>query len=201
MWTGSPAKRTSPESAGWMPAMHLISVDLPAPLSPTSAITSPAPTSKSTSVSACTEPKLFEMLFISSSGDGLDGRSAVRDFAGVSGVIVMGRESLRRAGGAPCQAPRPAPRGLAELRVLARADFGLLQEPVRDQQLPVVLRDGDRGQEHRRHLATAVERGLALGVDRLRVQDPVGDGRGRVGLGLDRLVDGHALPAGQDVLD
>ena len=41
---------------GWMPAMHLINVDLPAPLSPTSAITSPSRTSKSTSVSAWTEP-------------------------------------------------------------------------------------------------------------------------------------------------
>ena len=43
-----------------MPAMHLISVDLPAPLSPTSAMTSPLRTSKSTSARACTEPKLFE---------------------------------------------------------------------------------------------------------------------------------------------
>ena len=39
-----PARRrraTSPLSGEWMPATHLISVDLPAPLSPTSAITSP----------------------------------------------------------------------------------------------------------------------------------------------------------------
>src|SRR5207248_229790 len=43
-----------------MPATHLINVDLPAPLSPTSAITSPSRTSKSTSCSACTDPKLFE---------------------------------------------------------------------------------------------------------------------------------------------
>src|SRR5918911_1295541 len=43
-----------------MPLTHLISVDLPAPLSPTSAITSPSRTSKSTPRSACTEPKLFE---------------------------------------------------------------------------------------------------------------------------------------------
>src|SRR6185437_2377197 len=43
-----------------MPAMHLISVDLPAPLSPTSAMTSPFLTSKSTSESACTEPYDFE---------------------------------------------------------------------------------------------------------------------------------------------
>ena len=48
-----PSKRISPESALWMPAIDLISVDLPAPLSPTSAITSPRRTSRSTSVSAC----------------------------------------------------------------------------------------------------------------------------------------------------
>ncbi len=48
--------------------MHLISVDLPAPLSPTSAITSPARTSKSTSVSASTEPKLLRMPRASSIG-------------------------------------------------------------------------------------------------------------------------------------
>ena len=40
--------------------MHLISVDLPAPLSPTSAMTSPAATWKSTSKSAWTAPKLLE---------------------------------------------------------------------------------------------------------------------------------------------
>ena len=36
-----PSKRISPPSIGWIPAMHLISVDLPAPLSPTRAMTSP----------------------------------------------------------------------------------------------------------------------------------------------------------------
>src|SRR5215207_10030314 len=40
--------------------MHLISVDLPAPLSPTSAMTSPLDTWKSTSNSAWTAPNLFE---------------------------------------------------------------------------------------------------------------------------------------------
>src|ERR1700704_4788376 len=43
-----------------MPAMHLVSVDLPAPLSPTRAMTSPAETWKSTSWRACTAPKAFE---------------------------------------------------------------------------------------------------------------------------------------------
>ena len=58
--TGSPSKRTSPWSIGWIPAMHLISVDLPAPLSPTRAMTSPGETWKSTSKRAWTAPKLFE---------------------------------------------------------------------------------------------------------------------------------------------
>ena len=63
-------RRTGPRRcpAQWVPATHLISVDLPAPLSPTSAITSPGRTSKSTSSSACTEPKLFEIPWSSSSG-------------------------------------------------------------------------------------------------------------------------------------
>src|SRR4051812_48100094 len=43
-----------------MPATHLISVDLPAPLSPTRATISPALTLRSTSCSATTAPKCFE---------------------------------------------------------------------------------------------------------------------------------------------
>src|SRR6266516_2984661 len=43
-----------------MPEMILIRVDLPAPLSPTRAVTSPAGAAKSTSLSACTAPnRLF----------------------------------------------------------------------------------------------------------------------------------------------
>ena len=92
-------RRSRPRPTVWMPATHLISVDLPAPLSPTSAITSPARTSKSTSVSACTEPKLFEMPRSSSSG----GRSSVR-VARWRGDVVIGLEGWaggRRAGGPP----------------------------------------------------------------------------------------------------
>src|SRR3954447_23755588 len=55
--TGSPSNSTSPAPIGWVPATHLISVDLPAPLSPTSAVTSPARTVKSTPCSTCTGPK------------------------------------------------------------------------------------------------------------------------------------------------
>ena len=59
IFTGCPSKRICPSSISWMPAIALTSVDLPAPLSPTSATTSPAWTSKSTSVSASTGPKLL----------------------------------------------------------------------------------------------------------------------------------------------
>src|SRR5215211_1046489 len=59
MLTGRPSKRTSPLSAGLMPAIALTSVDLPAPLSPTRATTSPPWSSKFTSSSAFTGPKLL----------------------------------------------------------------------------------------------------------------------------------------------
>src|SRR4029079_15228094 len=72
-----------------MPAMHLMSVDLPAPLSPTSAITSPSRTSKSTSVSACTDPKVFDRPRISRSGVSVTGglRTTVEAPGGAPTVV------------------------------------------------------------------------------------------------------------------
>src|SRR4051794_23651865 len=57
--TARPSKRTSPLSMLLMPAMHFTSVDLPAPLSPTRAVTSPRRTVRSTSCRTCTGPKLL----------------------------------------------------------------------------------------------------------------------------------------------
>ena len=74
-----------------MPAMHLISVDLPAPLSPTSAMTSPARTSKSTSVSASTEPKLLRIPRASSIG------VAEAVVVGVGSAVVGHRQIVSRA--------------------------------------------------------------------------------------------------------
>src|ERR671933_218878 len=51
-----------------MPARVLTSVDLPAPLSPTSAVTSPGQTRKSTLCSTCTAPKLLLIPSISRIG-------------------------------------------------------------------------------------------------------------------------------------
>ena len=59
IFTSLPSNLISPSSAVWMPAMVFTSVDFPAPLSPTRATTSPGRTSKSTSLSAWTGPKLL----------------------------------------------------------------------------------------------------------------------------------------------
>src|SRR3979411_1829477 len=60
----------SPESAGCAPARIFISVDLPAPFSPTRACTSPALTSKVTPSSARTPGNVFTMSRIVSNGPG-----------------------------------------------------------------------------------------------------------------------------------
>src|SRR5438034_3833436 len=57
MCTCLPSNRYSPSSIVLMPAMVLIRVDLPAPLSPTRAVTRPVSAEKSTAVSAWTAPK------------------------------------------------------------------------------------------------------------------------------------------------
>ena len=59
MRTSFPSNMMRPSSAGWMPAIVFTNVDLPAPLSPTRATTSLWFTWKSTSLRACTGPKLL----------------------------------------------------------------------------------------------------------------------------------------------
>src|SRR5690348_13939626 len=97
-----------------MPAMDLISVDLPAPLSPTSAMTSPLRTSKSTSVSACTEPNDFDT-FRSSS---------VRGDSGCIGRVSYQIEAVEAPVGASTTLRCVL---LAELLVLTDAHLGLLE--------------------------------------------------------------------------
>src|SRR6478735_5337820 len=104
-----------------MPAMHLIRVDLPAPLSPTRAMTSPRETWKSTSKRACTAPKLFETPFSSKMG--------------VS-VTLSTPPPGPVDGGAPPQAAPQSPSCLADTRlraqvgVLADAHLAGLQEAI-----------------------------------------------------------------------
>src|SRR3954471_15425283 len=119
MCTGLPSKRISPLSGWWMPAMVLTRVDFPAPLSPTSAMTSPVRTSKSTSASAWTDPNDFVIP-----------RSSK---VGVS--VTVSRFLPQRIGGGAREAPPPTVTAvsfglLAELRELADADVGLLEELV-----------------------------------------------------------------------
>ena len=66
--TNSPRNRISPASGVTAPVKILISVDLPAPFSPTNACTSPAAKVSETPRSARTPPKDFSMPFASSAG-------------------------------------------------------------------------------------------------------------------------------------
>src|ERR1700722_18879333 len=68
--TFAPSKRSSPSSGVSAPAMILISVDLPAPFSPTSARTSPVETEKSTRSSDRTPGKDLEMALTSTTIEG-----------------------------------------------------------------------------------------------------------------------------------
>src|SRR2546427_4060611 len=115
-----------------MPAMHLISVDLPAPLSPTSAITSPLRTSKSTSVSACTEPNVFVMPRSWRRGVSLSFTCSVPSTSGLE---------------APRRAPPSCSDLLAVLRVGPDADLALLQEVLLEEDRVVRLVDRDRGDQ------------------------------------------------------
>src|SRR5215207_11180225 len=103
------SKRISPPSIGWIPATHLTSFDLPAPLSPTRAVTSPARTEKSTSCSTWTAPKLLLTLLSCSSiaassaavpdpWDGRGGRSYRPPRPGPGGDPARGGHHARSAG-------------------------------------------------------------------------------------------------------
>src|SRR6478736_5605992 len=123
-----------------MPAMHLMRVDLPAPLSPTRAMTSPDETWKSTSYRACTAPKLFETPFSSKMGV-----SVTLSNPPPGSPWAVGR----RRGGAPVAELALADTRLcAQVGVLADAHVVGLQEAVVEDHLDVVLGDRLRGQQH-----------------------------------------------------
>src|SRR5215213_10718554 len=170
MCTGEPSNRTSPSSAGWIPAMHLMSVDLPAPLSPTRAMTSPAATRKSTWYSAWTAPNRFEIPRSSRTGWLSVMRSQPclvaqrRDRAGAD-VLALQRGVLDR------------------LIDVLPGDGDRLQQDRRHLLTRVVRLVVDE----------AGRRLLALG-------ERSGQLRSRIGLLVDVLVDRHALVAREDVL-
>src|SRR5665647_1890174 len=95
MDTVCPSSSISPASWGYTPARILTSVDLPAPLSPTSATTSPAAMSRSTSVRAFTDPKDLEIpLSRNTTWPGVWGGGPVGVLVDVPGVI-SGPRSVR----------------------------------------------------------------------------------------------------------
>src|SRR6266536_3029117 len=173
-----------------MPATHLIRVDLPAPLSPTSAITWPAFTWKSTWSSATTAPKCLDTPRSSNSGcSSLNAPPPLRH----QGAPQRGAPYTR------CWSLDPSL--LAQGREFPNAQLAALDESVLDHRvLDVVLRHRDRLQEDRRRLlglVGALRVGLRLLTLRQRDRHL---GRGG-GLLLDRLVDRHVLLTGEEVLD
>src|SRR5215211_3627041 len=195
MCTSFPSKRMLPSSAGWIPAIVFTRVDLPAPLSPTRATTSPSWTSKSTSLSAWTGPKLLLTPFRASTG--------VLPLAFIPRLL-----SDARLGAPPIGAPPFSPRQLLDASLLAAsgvlAGADLVHRPelvLDDRVLDVVLGDRHRRQQDRRDLLRAVV-DLVVGARRLlALGERHRELRCGLGLGLDRLVDGHVLLADEDPLD
>src|SRR3954449_7634376 len=134
-----------------MPEMALIKVDLPAPLSPTRATTSPWPTSKSTSVSARTAPKLLLTPFSSS-------RGVFGPAAGLVAVASVTSLLLPRRGPfAHSLTFLLQPDLLAGRRIGRRADLVHgVQAVLDDRVLDVGLRDRDRLQDHRRDVGLPI---------------------------------------------
>src|SRR5215210_3481669 len=169
-----------------MPAMHLISVDLPAPLSPTSAITSPVRISKSTSLRAWTDPNDFETPRSSRRGWSLMGR------------VSYHRKRRRRPEG---RLRSIRQRLFAVLGVRAVADLFLLQEARSEEELVVLLRDRLRCDQVGRLYRAA------LRFDRTRRRDlrTLDDCDRRLcgcGRQLPHVLEHrHRLPTGDDVLD
>src|SRR3954449_7113865 len=188
---GSPSNSTSPESYDWTPARPLISVDLPAPLSPTSALTLPGWTSMSTPLSTSTGPKLLRM-----------SRSSMRAVMDVLLLLLSRRHDDGRARCA--RAHHHCSNGFclvdAGLRAggldVAGAHVGDLGVAVVEHLLHVLRgHDGGRLGDERRPV-----RGLLVDGRLLALQQLLAQIDGRLSLELVRLVDGAELLAQQDVL-
>src|SRR5690348_1772500 len=97
-----PSSRISPPSYWKTPEIALITVDLPAPLSPAKATTSPGWTSSETLFSACTAPKCFETLRTERMGAWLIGVSlnlAASAHETALGLVDQDRDDDDRADG------------------------------------------------------------------------------------------------------
>src|ERR1700709_2716298 len=130
--------------------MHLTIVVLPAPLSPTSAVTSPALAVKSTEDRTCTGPNDFSTPRSSSVGVSVTSQSPAHH-------VVVGLEPIVRLQPHSKGLTRSAGRntvGVAQLhQVRGRADGSGGGVTVGDRERDVGLRDGGRRRQVRRHLA------------------------------------------------
>ena len=176
---GQPSKSISPSSKGSIPAMHLINVVLPAPLSPTSAVTSPGPTSRSTSRRTWTAPKLLLIPRGTAAGP-----AAVPRRPGYP-LTPFSSQAFFRA---------------AVVQILSA-----VVKPSATTSLTFSLEDRLRLEQHRLDLLTGLgvlhrARGLRVGAGGVALGQRDRERGGRVGLLLDRLVDRHALSAEQHAL-
>src|SRR5262245_54837296 len=201
--TGFPSQKICPWSGAKIPAMVLIVTDLPAPLSPISAVTWPAGSSRSTSWSACTGPKFFETP--------LRRRRGSAPFSVV--VIASLHEGRTEGGPGPRReraGPKPRP-GLLDPCRLARLSYlrgaegrGRDRAVLDDGVGHVLLRhpEGLRVHGFDVRVQRRVPRGVVHEGGRRRLAGPQVERErcGRLRLGEVRLVDGAALVAKEDVL-
>src|SRR3954466_2242070 len=186
---GWPSNSTSPESYDWTPASPLIGVSLPAPLSPTSALTLPGWTSMSTPLSTSTGPKLLRM-----------SRSSMRAVMDVLLLLsrgmtmgARGRRAHHHCSNGFCLVDAGLLAGGLDV---AGAHVGDLRVAVVEHLLHVLLgHDGGRLGDERRPVG-----GLLVDARLLALQQLLAQLDRRCGLELVRLVDGAVLLAQQGVL-
>src|SRR6476661_5930586 len=145
-----------------MPAIVLTSVDLPAPLSPTSPTTSPAFTSKSMLLSACTGPNRLLTPFSCNRGAFEFMSDPFRSW-GLPGAAAGWRPRATRPKRGTVSGSCDS-RRLARGRVCGRADLrGRPELVLDDRAVDVGLGDRHRSEDRRRHVLQSV---VGRAVDR-----------------------------------
>ena len=118
--SASPPRRMVPSSGRTRPRRHLMRVDLPAPLGPTSAVTRPDATWMSTPSSAVSRPNRFRSPWNSTAGTAVaDGRHAGARISGRSSRSVSGVSTGSTRSAASMQVHEEAPQQDERRLVLA----------------------------------------------------------------------------------